>query len=85
MDKLIEYVSREMRVIGHAPVAFFAAVLVLAGGIWSALDWRYSGVIANRDAEISSLRTQRDEYKEKAQRGDTRPSGAENQRPDKPS
>lgn len=84
MDKLIEYVLREMRVIGHAPVAFFAAVLVLAGGIWSALDWRYSGVIANRDAEISSLRTQRDEYKE-AQRGDPRPSSAENQRPDKPS
>jgi hypothetical protein len=26
VDKLIEYVLREMKVIGHAPVAFFAAV-----------------------------------------------------------
>jgi hypothetical protein len=65
VDKLIEYVLREMKVIGHAPVAFFAAVLVLAGGMWWAMDWGYGRVIANRDSEISNLKTQRDEYKDK--------------------
>ena len=54
-----------MRVISNAPVVFGAALLILAAGIWWAMDWRYSGVVTNRDAEISSLRTQRDEYKEK--------------------
>jgi hypothetical protein len=55
----------EMRVIANAPIAFIAAVLILAGGVWWAMDWRYIGIIANRDAEISSLQIQRDEYKNK--------------------
>lgn len=65
MESIIQHVLREMRVISGAPVAFFGALLVLAVGIYWALDWRYGGVIVNRDAELSSVRAQRDDYKEK--------------------
>src|SRR4029077_15737384 len=53
-----------MRVIARAPVAFIAAVLILAGGAWWAFDWRYSAIIAHRESEISILKTERDEYKD---------------------
>jgi hypothetical protein len=65
MEQFIRYVLGEAGVIVRAPLVFAAAVLILVGLAWMAMDWRYSGVIANRDSEISSLRTQRDEYKEK--------------------
>jgi hypothetical protein len=67
MESLVKYVLGEMNVIAHAPVTIVAALLIVAGVIWWAMDWRYSGIIANRDAELSSARTQRDEYKEKLQ------------------
>jgi hypothetical protein len=65
MEQLIHYVLGELRVIARAPIVFAAALLILGSGIWWALDWRYSGIIANRDSEISSLQIQRDEYKDK--------------------
>lgn len=65
MEPLIRYVLGELKMIARAPAVFAAALLILAGGIWWALDWRYSGIIANRDAEISSLKTQRDEYRDR--------------------
>src|ERR1039457_1417985 len=67
MESLLKYVVGEMSVIAHAPATFVAALLILAGCIWWAMEWRYGGVIANRDAKLSSARTQRDEYKEKLQ------------------
>jgi hypothetical protein len=65
MEQLFKYVLGEMRLIAQTPVVFAMAVLVVGGAIWWAMGWRYSGIIANRDSEISSLRTQRDEYKDK--------------------
>jgi hypothetical protein len=65
MEQLIHYVLSELKVIARAPVVFAAALLILAAAIWWAMDWRYSGIIANRAAQISSLETQRDEYKNK--------------------
>jgi hypothetical protein len=65
MESFIQHVLREMRVILGAPIAFFGAVAILVAAAWWAMDWRYTGVIANRDAEISSLQIQRDEYKNK--------------------
>jgi hypothetical protein len=66
-ERIVKYVLGELRVIGGAPVSFFAALLVLAGAVWWAMDWRYSGIIANRDAELGSAKAVRDEYKEKLQ------------------
>jgi hypothetical protein len=65
MEQLIKYVLGEMREIRRAPLVFVTALLTLGAAIWWALDWRYTGIVSNRDLEISSLKTQRDEYKEK--------------------
>jgi hypothetical protein len=70
MESFIKYVLQEMRVIRRAPVVFGAALLILGVAIWWAMDWRYSGIIANRDAKVSGAKAQRDEYKDKLH-GDT--------------
>ena len=57
----------ELRVIRGAPVSFFSALLVVGGANWWAMDWRYGGIVANRDAELASAKAVRDEYKEKLQ------------------
>jgi hypothetical protein len=66
MDQIIKYVLGEMRVIADAPVVFLAALLIAAGVIWWALDWRYGGIIANRDSDIATLKNRIEEYKNKA-------------------
>jgi hypothetical protein len=53
MDQIIKYVLSEIRVISEAPVAFSACLLVLAGVIWWAVNWRYSGVIDSKDGIIA--------------------------------
>lgn len=65
MEQFIKYVIREMRVIAEAPMTIFTALLVLGSVIWWALDWKYGSVVANRDSEITLLRGQRDDYKDK--------------------
>jgi hypothetical protein len=65
MGSFIQHVLRELKVIRGAPIAFFGAIAVLAVGIWLAMNWGYGRVIDNRDAEISYIRTQRDDYKDK--------------------
>lgn len=66
LDIVSKYLLGEFRMIWDAPISYVVAVLALALIVWRAMDWRYGGVIANRDAEISSLKTQRDEYKNKS-------------------
>lgn len=51
--------------VSAAPIPFAVAVLVASGLIWWALDWRYSSIVSNRDGEISLLKGQRDDYKDK--------------------
>jgi hypothetical protein len=72
MESIIKYVVGEMRVIAEAPATFVVALLVLAGAVWWLLDWKYSSVVAsrdaiigNRDSEIALLKGQRDDYKDK--------------------
>lgn len=57
MGLVIQYVLTEMRTIARAPVIFISALLVLALAAWWAMDWRYNGIIANKDSEISNLKT----------------------------
>ena len=45
VDKLIEIVLAEWRVIKSAPKAFGGAIALAAVVIWVAMDWRYGGVI----------------------------------------
>jgi hypothetical protein len=65
MEQVIKYVVGEMRVIAGAPATFAIALLALAGAIWWAMDWKYSSVISNKDSEISLIKGQRDDYKDK--------------------
>ncbi|HUC50546.1 MAG TPA: hypothetical protein VMA30_14275 [Xanthobacteraceae bacterium] len=65
MDSIIQYVVGELKHIARFPVAFVAAVLVMVAGAWWAMDWRYSGVIANLHSDLDTARNQRDNYKDK--------------------
>lgn len=62
LTKLLE----QWAVVTAAPIPFLITVLAATVIIWFAMDWRYGGVIGHRDSEISSLKTQRDEYKNKS-------------------
>ena len=53
MDEIIKYLLGEMRVLGNAPVVFAGTILIVAGAIWWALSWRYSGIIKNRERTIA--------------------------------
>jgi hypothetical protein len=55
----------------NIPTFIIIAVLIF-GAIWWLMDWRYGGIItsrdgiiANKDSEITLMRGQRDDYKEK--------------------
>ena len=67
-DRFINYVLNELWEVRHAPRIYIIAILVLGGtlaGIWTAIDWHYTGNVAQRDTEIRSLKAQLDEYRVK--------------------
>jgi hypothetical protein len=67
-DRFINYASNELWEVRHTPRIYVAAILVLGGtlaGIWTAIDWHYTGNVAQRDAEIRSLKVQLEEYRVK--------------------
>lgn len=59
----------QLAAVSSAPIPFLVALLIVAGFILWAIDWRYSTVLGHRDAEISRLKGERDDNK-------TRLSGA---------
>lgn len=60
-----EKIVSQFAAVAATPVPFTVAALVAAGIAWWMIDWRYSTLLANRDSEISLLKGQRDDYKEK--------------------
>lgn len=69
---VIKYILGESRTIRNAPASVIAIALGVFAIVWIAMDWRYAGVIANRDgvianreAAINLIATQRDDYKDK--------------------
>lgn len=48
----------------NLPSFVFIVILIFAA-VWWLMDWRYGGIITNRDSEISLLKGQRDDYKDK--------------------
>jgi hypothetical protein len=49
-----------------ANLPLFAVILVLLSvAIWWVVNWRYDGIVANKDSEITLLKGQRDDYKDK--------------------
>jgi hypothetical protein len=57
-DKIVEHAATERGVIWQAPAAVAACVFVISAliafGIWYALDWRYSGIVASKDGTITN-------------------------------
>jgi hypothetical protein len=60
MDQVIKYVLDEMRVIGDAPIVFAGTILVIAVVIWWVLNWRYSGIIKNKERTIALYKNRLD-------------------------
>jgi len=58
LQDFINLLREQRDVIARAWPSLLAIIAVAAVGIWIALDWRYSGIVANRDSEISALKTE---------------------------
>ena len=58
MIKIIEVVQKEWPMIKQAPLTFFSTLFILfcisLGLSWLGVDWRYSGIIQNKDSVIES-------------------------------
>jgi hypothetical protein len=55
----------KLAIVWAAPRPHIVFIVLVATGIWAVLDWRYGGVIANRDSTIALLTTELDAYKNK--------------------
>ncbi len=55
MEKLIEYLSKEGRLVLQAPAVFLIAVVLCAVVIWTAMGWAYSARFEGQAASLSSL------------------------------
>jgi hypothetical protein len=62
---VVKYILGESRTLRNAPASAIAILLGVFAVVWIAMDWRYAGIIANRDATINLITTQRDDYKDK--------------------
>jgi hypothetical protein len=69
---VFKYVLGEFKTLRAAPTSFFAITLGVSAVVWIAMDWRYAGIVANRDGIIASrdaairlIEIQRDDYKDK--------------------
>jgi hypothetical protein len=65
MDTFIKFLEKQLEPVMAAPIPFFISVLMASGVIWGAMQWAYSGIIANRDSTISLITAQRDDYSTK--------------------
>src|SRR5258708_1769808 len=65
LEAFIKYVLGEFRIIWDAPLSFATSVAAVALITWFAMDWRYGGVISNKDSELSLAKAQRDDYRDK--------------------
>ena len=59
--KLVEQAAA----VKAAPYPFLLAVLVVAGGIWLAVNWWYSSILASKNAELEWADRKLADYKEK--------------------
>jgi hypothetical protein len=51
---VIKYIVGESRTLRKAPASAIAIILGVFSVVWIAMDWRYAGIIANRDGIIAS-------------------------------
>jgi hypothetical protein len=65
LDSIIKSILGEFRTIANAPTSFVTALVAGFVLIWLGLDWRYAGIISNKDSEITLIKSQRDDYHDK--------------------
>lgn len=65
MDRLVEIVLAEWRVIKGAPIAFGAAILVSAIVIWRVMEWGYSKQLENETSAKDLLQDRVVDYERK--------------------
>lgn len=65
MDDFLKYIVSEWAVIRQTPVVFVAAILVVIGLVYFAIDWRYSSVISSLKERISLRDDQIGQLKDK--------------------
>lgn len=61
---LQDLISGWPMILANLP-AFFTILLLMFGAVWWLMNWRYGGIISHKDSEISLLKGQRDDYKDK--------------------
>jgi hypothetical protein len=64
-DDFISKFLDQVAVISSAPRPHIVFLALMGGGLWFAMDWRYGGMMANRDSTIALITAQRDDYKDK--------------------
>jgi hypothetical protein len=83
MPKWLNDLLAEYAVIAAAPRSFVIATITLTGALvlaaWGALDWKYGGLLAGKDQQISILR---DRITALEQRPSAPPAGPQNRNPD---
>jgi len=65
LKELLEYLVKEGGVVLNAPFTFALLAVLMCAVAYLAATWLYKGIISNKDSEISLLRAQRDDYREK--------------------
>jgi hypothetical protein len=66
----IKYIVDQWQVLLQAPWIFAGGLVFVTCCIWKALSWRYGGVIAQKDTEIATTRSARDDYKARLDEAD---------------
>lgn len=56
---------QEWAVISSAPISFVAAAVILGGIIWGVVNWSYSSVLSNKNAQIDLLKERIAAYESK--------------------
>ncbi|MGA2223467.1 MAG: hypothetical protein ABSH41_03375 [Syntrophobacteraceae bacterium] len=65
MERLLVYLAKEWGVVSKAPSTFVILAVMMCTVAYLAARWLYKGIISNRDSEITLLKAQRDDYRDK--------------------
>jgi hypothetical protein len=65
IDELTKAITGEWVVIAHAPVTFFASLLVIAFALWKIIQWQYGAQLTNAQSALTLRDAQLQDYKDK--------------------
>ncbi len=65
IETIIKHILGELRIILAAPISFAVVIVASFAIIWWIMDWRYGGIISNRESELQLVTAQRDDYRDK--------------------